>query len=93
MELHSGDPEASSSRRVQSKVAVFVSVLLVAAHGLAEPGQELGQRIDVLIGEDEDGRLICPDSPEFHRGLVVASGIKSHGDVLGPVLVDEEDAS
>ena len=58
---------------VQSKVAVFVPVLLVAAHGRAEPGQDLGQRLEVLIGEDEDGRLISLDCPEFHLGLVVAS--------------------
>ena len=50
-------------------------------------------RLDVLIGEDEDGRLISLDGSEFHQGLAVASGIESHRDVLGPVLVEEEHAS
>ena len=66
-------------------------VRLVGAHGFADPGQDRGQRRDVLIDEDEDGRLVSLDGPEFHLWLVVASGVKPDRDVLGPVLVDEED--
>ena len=47
----------------------------------------------MLIGEDEDGRFISLDVSEFHQGLVVPSGIESDQDLLGPVLIDEEDES
>ena len=94
MQIHSGDPEASSSSRgVHTKDAFLVSVLLVAAQGRADPGHDLVHRLDVLIGDDEDSRLICLDGPEFHQALVVSSAIKSDRYVLGPVLVDEKDAA
>ena len=64
-----------------------------AAHGLADSGQNFGHSLDVLIGEDEDGRLISLDGSEFHQGLVVWSGIESERDLLGLVLVDKKDTS
>ena len=89
MKVNPGD--ASRSRCHYSEVAVIVYVRLVGAHGLADPGQDHSQRCDVLIDEDEDVRFVSFDSPEFHLWLVVASGVEPNRDVLGPVLVDEED--
>ena len=68
-------------------------VLCVTARGLADSGQDLGQCLDVPIGEDEDSRFISLDVSEFHKGLLVSSGIESDRDVLDPVLVDEEDVA
>ena len=90
MQVHPGDP--FRSRRRQSEVAVYVHVRFVGAHKLADPGQDRGQRSDVLFDEDEDGRLVSLDGPEFQQGLVVAGGVEPDRDVFGPVPVDEEDS-
>ena len=89
VQVHPGD--ASRFRRRQSEVAVPVHVGLVGAHRFADPGQDRGQRRNALIAKDEDGRLLPFDGPEFHLWLVVASGVEPDRDVLGSVLVDEED--
>ena len=89
MQVNPGD--ASRSRRRQSEVAVLVHVRLVGAHGFADPGQDRGQRRDVQINEDEDGRLVSLDGPEFYLWLVIACGLESDRDLLDPVLVNEKD--
>jgi hypothetical protein len=43
--------------------------------------------------EDEEGGVSSLDVSEFHWGLVLSSGMESYRDVLGSVLVDEEDAT
>ena len=91
IEIQSSDPVAS--RRVKSKIALLVPLLLVATHGLAYPRQTFRHLVDLSIVENENGRAVLLYGSEFHEGMIISSGVETDGNVFSPVFFDEKEAS